>query len=85
MLTFLIVVKLSFSATLMVFTATRYPMYIPDLTSENPPEASISPEDSIFSVIIMESGSRPWDPASLLNVTKNEFNSFLFSLRCAMP
>ena len=42
-LTFLIFAKSSVSATLKVFTATRYPMYFPRLTSANPPEASTLP------------------------------------------
>jgi hypothetical protein len=69
-LTFLIFTKSSVSAILNVFTATRHPLYLPHLMSENPPEARIVSSTVTFSVIIMDSGSRLWIPASLLNVMK---------------
>ena len=57
-------------ATFMAFAATRCPMYLPRVTSANPPEASILTSASMFSVTIMESGSCPWRPTNLLGVIK---------------
>ena len=85
MVTFLIFRKSSCGETLMVFTATRCPMYVPRLISANPPDASIVSETSILSVIIMESGSRPWHPASLLNVVKKACFSGVLRLCSAIP
>jgi len=84
-LTFLIFRMSSCFATLMVFTATRHPLYVPVLISANPPEASISSETLISSVIIIDSGNRPWIAASLLNVTKKACFSFPLSVCSAMP
>ena len=85
MLTFLIFKKSSCSVTLKVFTATRCPMCLPRLTSAKPPEPNIVFSTSIFPVIIMESGSRPWYPASFLKVTKNTCFSAGLRLCCAVP
>ena len=84
-LTFLIFTKSSCSATLRVFTATRCPMCLPHLTSENPPQASILSSTSIVSVMIMESGSRPWIAANLLNVTKKACFSAVLRSCPVMP
>ena len=58
-LTFLIFRRPSCSATLMVFTVTRCPKYVPVLRSASPLKASIFFETSTSSVIIMDSGNRP--------------------------
>ena len=84
-LTFLISRKSSRFATLMVFTATRHPWYVPVLTSANPPEASISSETPISSVIIIDSGNRPWVAASSLNMTEKVCLSAALSLCSARP
>jgi hypothetical protein len=86
MLTFFIFSTSSNFATLKVFTATRCPIYIPDLTSANPPEARISVPTSISPGIIIDSGSFPWIPASLLNVTKKAcFSVVVLRLSPAIP
>ena len=85
MRTFLILRQLAFSVILVVFTATGCSMYLPDLMSANPPEARISSETSIFSVIIMERGNRSWRSASLLKVTEKTRFSAASSLRSVIP
>jgi len=70
MLTFLIFRKSSFAATLTVLTATRRPMYIPDLMSANPLEANSMSETSTSPDITMRSGSIPWRSTSLLKAMK---------------
>ena len=60
-------------------------MYVPRLISANPPDASIVSEISTLSVIIMESGSRPWHPASLLKVVKKACFSGALRLCNAIP
>ena len=84
-LTLLIFGSLSCSAIFMDFTATRCPMYVPVLTSANPPEANILSETSISSVIIMDPGNTPWVPASLLNVTKKSRFSVALRFCSTMP
>jgi len=68
-LTFPIFRKSSLFATLKVFTATRYPLYVPGLISANPPEATILFETLII-FIIMDFGNRPWIPASVVSTMR---------------
>jgi len=79
MLTFLILAKAFFSKIFMILTATGRPWYVPDLTSPNPPEPSITSETLIVPFIVIRSGSSPRRSASLLKVIKRA--RFLRGLR----